>query len=517
VDYFEDFETNPISWRSGKSPDIAANSWKIGNPSKGFTGASSGTKCWYTYIPAYPAPREQSWVTSPCFDFSGMERPMVKMDIWRLFNSNRDGANIQASADSGKTWINVGQIGDGIKWFNSYNIIGNPGGSSVGWSNNTSGTLYDTYWVEARHALDMLKGKKDVQFRVAYGSDINAQGNNGIAFDDFWIGERNRMALIEHFTNSSDAESADADAALNDLVNNNELSIIDLQYHTSSPSGDPFNGDNHAISDARQFYYGLSGVPYAMVNGGTKSEQRIDFGDPLFEEDELNAITVEYLRDSKFWINLNSKVLGNTLIIEAEVFALEAIPTPVELTVHLAVKERVVTGITGNNGETQFESVVKALLPDAGGTTIYKSWTQGESSFVTENWNLQHVYDTSELRVVAFIQSEATQEVYQVAMDTIGVFTGINDYKPGNSGDQQFIVYPNPVENSVFIRFTDTPLNEVKFELFNNMGSLVHTEQIPAGTEVAKISAEGLPDGVYLLRLIHNNQLLGIRKLIITN
>jgi hypothetical protein len=509
--YSESFESNPLSWRSGTAPDVTVNSWRLGIPLKGFVGAPEGPKCWYTYIPIYPAPKEQSWITSPCFDFTGIERPMVKLNIWRLFNSNRDGANLQASVDSGKTWTLIGEIGDGISWFNSYNILGDPGDANIGWSSNSSGTGNDTEWAEARHALDMLKGKTDVQFRIAYGSDLNAQGNNGIAIDNFWIGERNRTVILEHFTNASDEQSETANAQLNSLVNANELNIVDLQYHTAFPGADPFNQDNPSVPGARVFYYGLSDVPYTILNGGSITPHRFDYDvRPL----DPNVVLVESLRDSKFSIRLKPELNENTLEVEAEVFAQEDIPAT-ELTVHLAVIERVITGVTGNNGETSFESVVKAMLPHAAGTTINENWQQGVPRYINQSWNPQHIYKSTELRVVAFIQNESSGEIYQAAMDTLYTDTGISD--PGSaSPERSFTVYPNPADETANIRFHQEITEEITLQLYNNVGKLVFMKNIPAGTTETGIPVETYPDGLYMLRMLSRNQLWGYGKLMIT-
>ena len=508
----EDFELRPLSWRSGTAETPPVNSWMLDDPSTGFTGAASGQYCWYTYIPGPASLYEKSYVTSPCFDFTGIEKPMLKLNIWRLFNSNRDGANIQASADSGKSWTLIGQIGDGVKWYNSYNIRGNPGGSGIGWSNN-DGLQNDVYWVEARHALDMLKGKTEVQFRINYGSDGTAQGNHGIAFDDFWIGERNRMALLEHFTNSSSESCETANTQINSFVNANELNVLDLQYHTSFPGPDPFNQDNPAVPGARVFYYGLSKVPYTILDGGSKSQHRFDYDTRPFDP---NTALVESLLDSKFLINLNSHVYGNTLNIEAEVYARENIPAT-ELTVHLAVIEQVITGVTGSNGETSFESVVKTMLPDAAGTTIYQAWNLGDYRFIGAEWDMQNVVrDLDQLRVAAFIQNETTGEVYQAAVDTIGTFTGIQDDRPQLFPEKSFIVYPNPVQNTAYIKFNATTTEDITVELYNNVGGLVLVQQVPEGTDKAEIRVDDFPDGFYLLRLVSRDQLIGIGKLAIS-
>jgi hypothetical protein len=162
-----------------------------------------------------------------------------------------------------------------------------------------------------------------VQFRIAYGSDGTARNNDGLAFDDVWIGERNKTALIEHFTNAGDANSKAANEMLNEAVLSHPSNMIDLQYHTSFPGTDPFNMDNPSVPESRMLYYGLTTVPYSILDGGTKSSLRFDYAlRPL----DVKTVLVQSLYDSKFWINLPSTLEGSQIIVNAEVMALEDIP-----------------------------------------------------------------------------------------------------------------------------------------------------------------------------------------------
>ena len=218
---------------------------------------------------------------------------MVKMQIWRDFNGRRDGTNLQATTDSAKSWFNIGHVDDGQNWYNEYEIIGMPGGKATGWSD-----IQDGKWIESRHSLDMLKGQKKVQFRIAYGSDGTVQNTEGFAFDDFWIGERNRMVLIEHFTNASDEESQAADAKLNALVAADSLNTFDLQYHTYFPGEDPFYDQEPYAPRARLLYYGVTDVPYGILNGGYKTGYWFDYtGD---NGNDANLIHLESLNDAAF-------------------------------------------------------------------------------------------------------------------------------------------------------------------------------------------------------------------------
>ncbi|MFO7369103.1 MAG: T9SS type A sorting domain-containing protein, partial [Bacteroidales bacterium] len=513
--YFETFETGAVGWQTGNSDVVSMNSWqfgapsKHGNPPRGFSGASSGEHCWYTHIPSNTAPREQSYVTSPCFDFTGISRPMLKMDIWRLFTDARDGANIQVTVDSGKTWIPVGEINDGINWFNAY--FGNPGQQSVGWTN-----IKDGGWIsEARHSLDFLKGYSKVQFRIVYSATGTAIGNDGIAFDNFWIGERNRVALIEHFTNTSEMNCLHADSILDHFAGTNKLSVIDIQYHTGNPAGDPFYEDNPVIPATREFYYGLSGIPFGLLNGGSSTMHRFDYdfgSKPL----DRNAVVVESLRESLFGINITSEFTNNNrLQAEVEFFALKEIPAT-DISVRVAVIERTIAGINGQNGDTIYRNVVKTMLPDAAGTSYNKAWSQADYSKIYLNWPLQHVYNPLELRLVAFIQNESTSEVYQAALDTIGGTTGIESkYGEKSPAGKIFLVYPNPANRSAFITFNRETTSEMTLELVNHSGRMVYSTVIPAGTSKREIRVDEIPDGLYMIRLFTQQALSGTGKLVV--
>jgi len=406
----------------------------------------------------------------------------------------------------------LGQIDDGIEWFNNYNILGNPGGSPVGWSSNSAGVGNDTRWVDAKHSLEGLKGKTPVQFRITYGSDGTAHNNSGIAFDDVWIGRQNRVALMEHFTNASDVESKNANVLLNNLVNEDTLNIIDLQYHTSFPGDDPFNEQEPYAPGARVVYYGLPDVPYSILNGGYTAKNQFDYnGHPL----DANTVHIESLLESIFTININSHLtLDQTgLVIEIQVAAQTDIPAK-ELTIHIAMIERKITEETGINGETVFESVVKALLPDAAGTTVSNAWSMGDQYEVKYTWTIENLYNFGELRVVAFIQDESTGEVYQAAIRQAAVSSATTEIPAGLLN--KFVVFPNPASDQVFVRFEKPVTRDVRIDIYNNLGSLIYSGKVPPGEIETQISTGFCPDGIYIIRAITNDQILGTRKLTIT-
>jgi len=185
--YIEDFESGVNGWQSGGP----VGTWGFGTPTKPtIQGASSGANAWVTgglansYIN-----QANSFVLGPCFDFTDLTAPELRLRIWREMEFSWDGAAIQSSTDNGATWQLVGSLASGINWYNDNTINGSPGGQAIGWTgrsntNNGSGT-----WVTAQNPLSGLAGQPEVLLRVVFGSDFSVT-DDGFAFDDFIVFDR---------------------------------------------------------------------------------------------------------------------------------------------------------------------------------------------------------------------------------------------------------------------------------------------------------------------------------------
>ncbi|MBN1416062.1 MAG: T9SS type A sorting domain-containing protein [Bacteroidales bacterium] len=514
--YFEGFESGAPGWIKDNNEDISAvNSWNLSLPQpdaygKGFNGAARGEYAWWTDITKDKetgrAPLEQSWITSPCFDFDGIKKPMIKFDIWRYFEEERDGAVLQYKSDDMTSWKNIGDLDDGINWYLNYKISGNPGGQPIGWSQKQ-----DSKYVSARHSIDELKGKQNVQFRLAYGSDGTAIGTHGFAFDNMEILERSKISLIEHFTNASDLTSRSADSALDALANLNPWDIIDIQYHTSFPGVDPFNEHNKVDPGTRVLFYQLTSVPMSILNGGTTGEFRFEY----IDEDIATFVKKQSLLKPKFSLDITSTLQNNSLNVIVEFRPLEVIMDK-QVTLHIAVIERMVTDETGANGDTLFESVLKTILSS---TSYTNNWDPEMNPVViNKNWNLKYTYNTDEIRVVAFIQDESTREVYQAAIDKYDLHVGIkkdNTIHLSNSSNG-FIVFPNPVYNEACLRFDETLNKEARIDLFDINGKLVMTKELFPGTNQYAVTMDDCPNGFYFIRITSDNQFIGLQKLVIS-
>lgn len=181
--YFQNFDQNAGGWQSFGTN----NSWEWGAPA-GFTINTPYTapNVWTTSLTNDYNDAENSYVLSPCFDFSLINVPVIEMAIWWETELNYDGAVLQSTIDNGLTWQNVGAYLDPVNWYNKNFLFGtgSPGGpfnpNDECWAGTGPG------WVIAKHDLTGLGGQSAVRFRIAFASDPSVT-YDGFAFDNVLI------------------------------------------------------------------------------------------------------------------------------------------------------------------------------------------------------------------------------------------------------------------------------------------------------------------------------------------
>jgi gliding motility-associated-like protein len=196
--YNESFEISNGKWVSGGS----SSDWAWGVPSKSvINAAATGSRCWITgglNNKSYNV-AENSWLQTPCFDFTNLNDPYIQCKVFWETERNIDGANFQYSEDNGATWQLLGNVTEQNpclteNWFNSIALpslsnqdawSGTSQGSRQGCSiSNGSGG-----WVTAKHHAPMLAGKPNVIFRFAFAANTSCNDFDGFAIDDFHIEE----------------------------------------------------------------------------------------------------------------------------------------------------------------------------------------------------------------------------------------------------------------------------------------------------------------------------------------
>ena len=156
--YSEDFESGNGYWIAGGDN----SSWELGTPNNAIiNSAASGVNAWVTNLIGDHNTSENSYVESPCYDFSGLVLPIIEMNVWYETETGiLDGtASLDASIDGGATWNTV-----------------------ITWSGSSGG------WEAINQTLNGLGGQSNVKLRIFYAAPIAGTGE-GFAFDDIYIHE----------------------------------------------------------------------------------------------------------------------------------------------------------------------------------------------------------------------------------------------------------------------------------------------------------------------------------------
>lgn len=505
-----DFEASNQKWTPDSSSLTNYSSWEWGTPYfRGYDPPVENNAAWYTNKKDI-AEAENSWIQSQCFDLRNLERPMIRMDVMRSFDLTRDGAVLQYSLDNGNSWNTVGNIGEGINWYNAFDISNRPGGgkagngSPFGWSGSKNQEA-DTSWVMVAHDLDAIRNERLVIFGIYYATDgASITDNQGFAVDNIFIGERTKRGLLEHFTSTVDEESGVADTVIYDFVDANPLDVTNLQYHLNYNGFDPVYDRNPAPASARAFYYGVSELPFALLDGGPSAENRYDFGsEPTAAQ--LKSLTLE---SPLFDLDLTFQSYSDHLTGNVKMTALENISS-MNVLLNLAVVKSTEHVLVDRNGDEElltYRNIVLDMIPTAGGKVYGGSWSPGDLKSEHFTWQYEHVdeLDIADLRMVAFLQNRETGKVLQVIEAE-----SIHPNRVVQRETGKMKVYPNPVQYDLYIEPGEEIIGTVVIEITDMTGRTLKQAELQDHTPVIEINTAGLVPGTYLIFMKQNGQLKG--------
>jgi len=510
------------------------SSWEYGTPAKKFINkaASGGSKAWVTSLTGRYLAGDTSAVRCPCFDISEMSKPMISLKIRSVFDRpGVDGVVLQVSDGSDK-WYPVGNIAketsSGLNWYNQSGIVSKPGNQAVlnvGWSSSDS-LATDSFRL-ARYKLDEFRdeggnlldnnalNRKSLQFRLALGSSAQsgAAKSDGFAFDDFSVLERDKLLLIENFTNTASSNTngtLESDKRADLLINTNSKDVLGVYYHTAFPNNaDVFNRANVADPSARTLFYGVSQTPNSVLSGNKFTGSSFGLTQSIIDKENLLT--------AKFRFDISKVASGNTFYVNATVTAKEDITD--ETILNIALVERTVTGANAGNGQTRFEWVMRSLLPDAAGTSIKTGWATNQSRSYSFSATLtaNQVVDPSMIGVVGFIQNKVTKEIYQASYDgpqVVPSTTPVDEAKENTNG---FRMFPNPTENEVTLWFDKAVKEKVAYEIYNQWGVQVLKGELLSGTQRVTVYTSTLSSGVYIVAIHPASEVSTFTKLTVVH
>lgn len=217
VPYTQDFETGTNGWTTGG----VNSTWEFGDPETAFIDtANSGVNAWVTNLDGNYSVSEDSYVESPCLDFSALTAdPVLRFaGIFRT-ESCCDESWVDISLDGGATWAKLGAAGEGTNWYND--AVDN-------FWNGTSGLANE--WLTAEHLLDGAAGISDVKIRFMFSSDGSVQ-DEGFGLDDISIFEQPQLDFeMISFDAPGDGCSLDEEAVTFTFWNKGLADVTGFDY-----------------------------------------------------------------------------------------------------------------------------------------------------------------------------------------------------------------------------------------------------------------------------------------------
>ncbi|NJM24686.1 MAG: T9SS type A sorting domain-containing protein [Bacteroidia bacterium] len=453
---------------------------------------------------------------------------MLSLNYWSDSQLGFDGAVVQYSIDGGGTWQSIGDadVDEGINWYNSTNLSGNPGGQdNVAWSGSTG------EWRNAKFNLDQITtGKDQVVFRVAFGSnDDNPAGNalNGFAFDDVYIGEKKRNVLVEHFSNLNSVSSSLGNDHLDGLYSAQLLTkpksdFFKIEYHIDNPGFDSLNYYNTTDPAARSLLYGISTAPGTVMDGILGAYYNVTFNtyeylrvtpevlDRRALEDPLFEITIDTIASS-------SNVFSGTLHFKYLDTVAYAAPVVVQLVL-------VETDVQVGGAPRIYKNVVRKHLLGPDGVQINSiDW----KSVLTRDVDYDRVIDVkikdkNKLYLVAYIQDLNTRRIHQSIVVKAPAKTGAQpvgvDDDPALAEIADILVFPNPATNNINFKLDNMLVGAYDWKIVDQRGVDVLKGSLNSDlTTPQTVDVSELASGIYFVVFVNKERALMYKKVAIMN
>lgn len=328
-----------------------------------------------------------------------------------------------------------------------------------------------------------------------------------------------RTPMIEVFTSSTCGPCNPGNTALNNVLSNFPGEYTLLKYQMNWPgSGDPYYTSE---GGSRKSYYSVNSVPNMQVDGGYNGNPS-SFTSQLFQQ--YSSAPSYTSIDALF------SVTGQTVDISISVNPNE---NRTGLKLYTAIFEHNTFLNVKSNGETEFENVMKKLLPGGfqGGQYIssldsgvqqnfdYSYTFNGSYTLPTDalnqiNHNTSHsVEDFNNLGVAVWIQDNSNKEILQSTTAIYGV-SNIND---DLLNKLEFMLFPNPATDFAIIALKGKKYENIEITVSNLLGEIVVIDQFNPQNSFSKFNLDlsSLSKGIYNVTL-SSKSYLSSKKINIT-
>jgi hypothetical protein len=320
-----------------------------------------------------------------------------------------------------------------------------------------------------------------------------------------------RTPLLEVLTSSTCPPCNQGNKDIRAVMNESDGNWTCVKYQLDFPgAGDPYFTDE---AHRRSVFYNITGVPTLQIDG------TIDVYPGNFT---LGMLQEAQNTPSRINLDATYRQEGKTIEVSVNIEPTQNVLTPF-LKLFVAIVENKTFKNVGTNGETEFEFVMKKMVPDANGTSLSPPKV-GEPQHFTFSYDFKGDYrlpndasdpidhetehsveEFSDLSVVAWVQNRNTGEILQSTWAGITTASISTDDPTGNG---IIAVFPNPAKEYVFLHYLVKEPAYCVLTLSDLKGNRLRTTQIGSrgfGNHMEKIDLSLIPEGPFLLSLEMND------------
>jgi hypothetical protein len=314
-----------------------------------------------------------------------------------------------------------------------------------------------------------------------------------------------RKVLHEIFTSSTCPPCKPGNENLKAVLDFKVGEWTTIKYQTNFPgTGDPYYTSEVGT---RFSYYGASFAPWLTIDGssswGATSANANSYTEAMFDAKKatpsLAAITAKYT------------IVGKTVTVSGNVTPVQSFANS-SMRLRIAVVEKVTSKNVKNNGESEFYSVMKKMLPNATGTTVslaagtavpytqsftfpgnYRLPNDGQAANIINLATENSVEEFGNLYAIVFLQDDADKTVWQSETTT-----PLGPVSVTEINELGLNVYPNPSKGNINVTFGGNSSNgSVRIVDMNGKEVLAQTINSLNG----EINCENLSNGLYFVEL----------------
>ncbi|WMN11346.1 T9SS type A sorting domain-containing protein [Marivirga salinae] len=513
--YYETFNSNSGGWTTKNIIKDSLSSWTYGTSNGAFEGKNDNQNPGYFWKTAANGEfgyyqNENSFLEGPSFDLTSLEKPMIAFDMWLdVDDSFRAGATLEFSTDGGNSWNIFGELEDELNWYNTSNI------SPIG-GTNSNPLNYAWYfiaeernWIRVAHVIDEseISNLESVKFRINFKGTLLNSNPSGMAIDNFYVGERQKLVLLENFTNLNADNYINNRSSVQNLMNTKIANdVLPLNFHISMPFPDSVNFRNSVELDSRASIYSIDESPKLVIDGEI-------FNENIFEGNVLNnsllqKVTRRSLLEPSELIDISIDNAADKHTISFNATLKPNQETTKNLKAYFFIVEK------STNKGNELKNIVRKILPNINGFNLNDL---SEPSTNNYQWAVESIYTNEELAIISIVQDRNTNKILEIKVNDINQPKYQNTITNVKNGFESLgiNVYPNPSRGEVQMIFNKELNSDLKIFILDSNGKIIQNTKIKKGSLKAELNLSGLASGVYHIISKDSDGKLNRQKIVI--